>query len=54
MLLINSVIGASLLVAFLGFIGYWLKEPPLIIIMLLVVGLLINDIRNELRANNNK
>lgn len=54
MLLINSVIGASLLVTFLGFIGYWLKEPPLIIIMLLVVGLLIHDIRNEIRANNNK
>ena len=52
MLAINSAIGASLMIAFLGFIGYWLKEIPLTLIMLLVVGLLIHDIRKELRANN--
>lgn len=51
MLLINSTIGAALMIAFLGFIGYWLKEIPLTIIMVLVVGLLIRDIRDELRAD---
>jgi len=56
MLLINSLIGAGLLVAFLGFIAFWLgaKAIPLIIIMVLTVGLLLVDIRDELRANNKK
>jgi hypothetical protein len=50
-LLINSIIGASLLISFLGFMAFWLKEPPLIIIMLLVVGLMIYDIWKEIRAS---
>jgi hypothetical protein len=56
MLLINSLIGAGLLIAFLGFIAVWLgmKAVPLIVIMVLVVGLLLHDIRLELRAANNK
>ena len=56
MLLINSLIGAALLIAFLGFLGFWLgmKAIPLIVIMVLTVVLLLVDIRDELRANNNK
>jgi F0F1-type ATP synthase assembly protein I len=55
-LLISGIIGAVLMIAFLGFMATWVKAPPLVLIILLVVGLMIYDLYKEIRAagrNNN-
>ena len=48
--LITGLIGIAMLVAFLGFMLVWVKAIPLIIIVVLVVGLLIYDFVQTLRA----
>ena len=48
--LITGIVGIAMLVAFLGFILVWVKAIPLIIIVVLVVGLLIYDFVQTLRA----
>lgn len=53
MLRVTGIIGALLMLTFLGFLGGWLKAVPLIIIMLLVSGLMLYDLWIEIRASNN-
>ena len=48
--LITGIVGIAMLVAFLGFMLVWVKAIPLIIIVVLVVGLLIDDFVQTLRA----
>jgi len=48
--LITGLIGIAMLVGFLGFMLIWVKAIPLIIIVVLVVGLLIYDFVQTLRA----
>jgi uncharacterized membrane protein SirB2 len=51
MLMITGIFGALLVVTFLGFMGAWLKAPPLIIIIILVLGLMFYDLYKEIRAS---
>lgn len=52
-LMITGIIGAFLVVAFLGFMAAWVKAPPLIIIILIVLGLMFYDLYKEIRASRN-
>jgi hypothetical protein len=50
-LVITGIFGALLMVTFLGFMAVWLKAPPLIAIILLVIGLMFYDLYKEIRAS---
>jgi hypothetical protein len=55
-LAITGIIGAITMIAFLGFMAVWVKAPPLVTIIALVVGLMVYDLYKEIRAagrNNN-
>jgi hypothetical protein len=47
--LIAGVLGIGMLATFLGFMLWWVKAPPLIIIVLVVMALLIYDFVQTLR-----
>ena len=47
--LIAGVIGIGMLATFLGIMLWWVKAPPLIIIVLIVMALLIQDFVQTLR-----
>lgn len=49
-LTITGIIGAILMIAFLGFMAAWVKAPPLIAIIALIVGLMVYDLYKEIRA----
>jgi hypothetical protein len=51
MLLITGLIGIAMLAVFLGIMVWWVKAPPLIIIVIGVLLLLLYDFVNELRAS---
>ena len=50
-LLVTGISGALLVTTFLSFMAIWLKAPPLIIIILIVLGLMFYDLYREIRAN---
>jgi amino acid transporter len=50
MLLVTGLIGIALLATFLGIMVWWVKAPPLIIIIVGVLALVIYDFVQELRA----
>lgn len=50
-LVITGIIGALLMVAFLGFMAAWVKAPPLIAIILVVVVLMFYDLYRDIRAS---
>ena len=47
---ITGILGAVMMIAFLGFMAAWVKAPPLVAIIVLVVGLMIYDLYKEIRA----
>lgn len=47
--LVAALVGLVLLTSFLGILVWWLKELPLIIIMVTVVLLLLHDVVQTLR-----
>lgn len=47
---VTGVIGISMLVAFLGFLVWWIKALPLTLIVILVVLLLLYDFVQGVRA----
>ena len=49
---ITGIIGIVLVVSFLGFMLVWVPAPPLIVIVVLVMGLLIVDFVQSLRSGN--
>jgi uncharacterized membrane protein len=51
--LVTGIIGIAGVCAFLGILLWWVKAPPLIIIVGLVVVLLVYDFVQSLRAGNN-
>lgn len=51
MVMITGIFGALLVVTFLGFMAAWLKAPPLIVIILIVLGLMFYDLYKEIRAS---
>lgn len=53
MTLITGLIGIALLATFLGFMVWWVKAVPLIIIVVGVFTLVIVDFVQELRAASN-
>ena len=50
-LIITGIFGAILVTTFLSFMAIWLKAPPLIIIIMIVLGLMFYDLYREIRAN---
>ena len=48
--LITGIIGLAMMMAFLGFMVVWVKAPPLIIIVAVVVILAIIDFLQSLRT----
>jgi hypothetical protein len=50
MIAITGFIGIALLATFLGIMVWWVKAPPLIVIVVGVFALLIVDFVQELRA----
>jgi len=50
--IITGIIGIALVVCFLTFMLIWVPAPPLIIIVVFVMGLLIRDFIQSLRAGN--
>jgi amino acid transporter len=50
MIAITGLIGIALLAAFLGIMVWWVKAPPLIIIVVGVLALVLFDFAQELRA----
>jgi len=52
-LLISGIIGAAMMIAFLSFMAAWVKAPPLVAIILLVIGLMIYDLYKDIRASRN-
>jgi membrane protein implicated in regulation of membrane protease activity len=50
--LVTGLIGIAMLVVFLGFLAWWLKELPFAIIVVGVVALLVRDFVKSLRAGN--
>jgi len=51
---ITGIIGIVLVVGFLGFMLVWVPAPPLIIIVIFVMGLLIVDFIKSLRSGNGR
>jgi hypothetical protein len=51
--LVAGIIGIGGLVTFLGIMVWWVKAPPLIIIMLLAVALVLYDFVQTLRFGEN-
>lgn len=54
MTLVSGTIGIGMLATFLGIMVWWVKAPPLIIIMVFVVALLIYDFIQALRFGEGK
>ena len=50
-LLVTGISGALLVTTFLSFMAIWLKAPPLIAIILIVLGLMFYDIYRDIRAS---
>jgi hypothetical protein len=51
--LVTGVIGIAMLLVFLGILGWWIKEAPLIIIFVGVSVLLVYDFLQTLRFGSN-
>ena len=49
--LVTGAIGVAGLLAFLGILLWWIKAPPLIVICLVVIGFVLYDFWESLRAN---
>ena len=50
MLVVTGLIGIAMLATFLGIMVWWVKAPPLIVIVVGVLALVIYDFVQELRA----
>ena len=50
-LMITGIFGAFLVTTFLSFMAIWLKAPPLIIIILIVLGLMFYDLYRDIRES---
>ena len=51
--LVTGFIGVAGLIAFLGILLWWIKALPLIIICMVVVGFVVYDYWDSLRAGGN-
>jgi membrane protein implicated in regulation of membrane protease activity len=49
MTLVTGLVGIAMLVAFLGFLAWWIKELPFTIIVVAVVLMLVYDFVQTLR-----
>jgi len=52
MMLVTGIIGIAMLVAFLGFLVWWIKDLPFTIIVVGVILLLLYDFVRTLRYGN--
>jgi hypothetical protein len=48
--LITGIIGIVMVAAFLGFMVWWVKALPIILIVVLVIGLLVYDFVQTMRS----
>ena len=49
----TGIIGIAMVIGFLSFMLIWVPAPPLIIIVIFVMGLLIYDFVNSVRSGSN-
>jgi len=52
--LITGIVGIAMVVTFLGFLAWWLKELPFTIIVIAVVIMLLYDFVRSLRGGNDR
>ncbi|MSP80225.1 MAG: hypothetical protein EXR02_04050 [Rhodospirillales bacterium] len=50
-LIVTGIFGALLVTTFLSFMAIWLKAPPLIVIILIVLGLVFYDLYRDIRES---
>ena len=48
---VTGIVGIVVVSAFLGFLMWWLKAIPLVVIMLGVIGLMVYDVVCAVRGN---
>jgi hypothetical protein len=53
MMLVTGIVGAAMMVVFLGFLVWWIKALPFTIIVIAVVLLMLWDFVQTLRSGNN-
>jgi hypothetical protein len=53
MIFVTGLIGIVMMVGFLGFLVWWLRELPFTLIVLAVVGLMLYDFVRTLRHGDN-
>ena len=53
MMLVTGIVGIAMLVAFLGFLVWWIKDLPFTIIVVVVVLLMLYDFVRTLRYGEN-
>ncbi|HEX6211038.1 MAG TPA: hypothetical protein VF136_09690 [Methylomirabilota bacterium] len=53
MTLVTGLVGAIMMMAFLGFLVWWIQELPFTIIVLVVVALMLYDFVRTLRSGDN-
>ena len=53
MMLVTGLVGAIMVMAFLGFLVWWIEELPFTIIVLVVVALMLYDFVRTLRYGDN-
>ncbi|WP_341702678.1 hypothetical protein [Ferrovibrio sp.] len=51
--LITGLVGIILLCGFLGILMVWIKAPPLVIIMLVVIAMMVFDFIRSMRDTSN-
>jgi hypothetical protein len=51
--LVTGVIGIAMLLVFLGILGWWIKEAPLIIVFVVASVLVVYDFVQTLRFGSN-
>jgi hypothetical protein len=53
MTFVTGLIGVVMVVTFLGFLAWWIRELPFTLIVLAVVGLMVYDVVRTLRYGDN-
>jgi hypothetical protein len=53
MTFVTGLIGVLMVVTFLGFLAWWIRELPFTLIVLAVVGLMVYDVVRTLRYGDN-
>jgi len=53
MTLVTGLVGAAMVMMFLGFLVWWIAEPPFTVIVVVVIGLMLYDLVLTVRSGDN-